>query len=179
MKKPSYLVWALIGLTLATCAKVILNTFHDSEDDPSEVFSDSASEARRAGILISDLMAKVAPGTKDGRALIVSEAWIEKCAVHRYSYIWFHRRVPAGGATIVIKLKEPVDPRFALWPPDRKASFGWIGGYYFVRHFKSEPEFPMTLDGGTERDLAPMMTLRKPNQPPEPTSGLRPAVAHL
>ena len=157
MKKVVLAVVILTGVALTTGAKVVWNAFHDSEDEPSEIYSESAAEARRAGILISDLIVVPALGSKNGQALMVSEAWIEKCAVHRYSFVWFHRRVPSGGVTVVIKLKKRIDPRFSLWPPERKESFGWIGGDYFVRHFKTEPEFPMALDGGTERDLVPVL----------------------
>ncbi|MCB1105666.1 MAG: hypothetical protein KDK74_13105 [Cephaloticoccus sp.] len=164
MKRVILAVVVLTGVALTTGAKIAWNAFHDSEDDPGEVFSASAAEARRSGILISELFVAPAPGSKNGQALVVSEAWIEKCAVHRYSFVWFHHRVPTGGVTVVIKLKKPADPRFSLWPPERKASFAWIGGKYFARHFETEPQFPMALDGGTGRDLVPVLALKKPIQ---------------
>ena len=164
MKKIASLILLFSALALATGAKVVWNALHDSEDDPSEVFSGSAAEARHSGILISDLLVVSPPDTKSSQDLVISEAWIERCAVHRYSFVWLHRRVPTGGTTVVIKLKKPIDPRFSLCPPERKAGFGWIGGDYFVRHFESEPEFPMILAGGKERELVPVLTLRKPNR---------------
>lgn len=179
MKKVAFLIVILAAFALTTGAKVVWNAFHDSENDPSEVFSDSAAEARRDGILISNLVVAPPPSATSNHNLIISEAWIERCAVHRYSFIWLHRRVPTGGAIVVIKLKKPVDPRFSLWPPERKASFGWIGGECFVRYFESEPEFPMIIVGGKERDLVPVLTLRKPNQAAQTTPGLRPSVSDL
>jgi len=163
MKKRTFFILVLIGFTLLTGAKVVWNAFHDSEDDPSEIFSDSSAEARRAGILVSDLIAEPSTVMRKGQALIIAEAWIEKCAVHRYRFVWFHRRVPTGGVTVIIKLKKSVEPRFMLWPPDHKESFGWIGGDYFVRYFETEPAFPMALDEGAGREFVRVFTLRRPN----------------
>ncbi len=166
MKSAAFLTLIACGLFFLTCAKVVWNTFHDSEDDPSQIFSTSAAEAEHDGILISRLATEFARNQPDNQSISISEAWIEKCAVHRYSMIWFHRRVPTGGFTIVIKLNKRIDPSFSLWPPEGKSSFGWIGGTYFVRYFESAPSFPMILEGGRRPNPhVPVLTLIMPQEP--------------
>lgn len=154
----------LLCLALATGVKAVWNIFYDSEDDPSEVFSRSASEAKRAGILQAHLLSEMSPGSDSSHLIHVSEAWVERCAVHRYSYVWLHERVPSDGYTVIIKLAESVDPRIALWPPEREASFTLVGGRYFIRHFDSLPTFPMVLDERHSRESSPVIILKEPNQ---------------
>jgi hypothetical protein len=169
MNRRTAIVVVALGLLCATGLKSLFNTFHSNEDDATEVFSATSREAERSGILISRLSVDAWEGVPQEATLRIDEAWIERCAVHRYSWIWIHRRVPARGFTLVIKLSQRVSPQVALWSPERGGSFGWIGGLYFRRHFEQLPDFPMVVSGALGKSLFPVLTLKRPNKSLEPT----------
>lgn len=161
-------LWGVLGIAVATGMKTVSNWRYDSEDDPRDVHSRSQSHARRDGILAARLDAEIADKRAGSGGVSIAEAWIEKCAVHRYSFVWLRHRVSVGGFTVVIKLSEPTHPSFALWPPERKSSFSWVGGKYYVRYFEEMPTFPMVVFGSAAKDAPAILILSSSTEPKRP-----------
>lgn len=159
--KKGLIITLIVAASAATCWKAFKNEFGRGDvEEGLAVVSSSLERARKDGILIAALEAEPSEVAFGDTKFLIQEAWIEKYAVHRFPLIWLHRRVPAGGFVVAIRLTTS-DSRLTLWPETAGGSYTSHGAEFHTCYYEEQPKLPLTILVSRGRDHIPVFKLKK------------------